>query len=70
MKEQLAINGGPKTLTKAFNWPVFDHSDVEAVSEVTNSGAWGVIIFSFNYQLLTKSSSNLNFTDLLILVLK
>jgi dTDP-4-amino-4,6-dideoxygalactose transaminase len=41
MKEQLAINGGPKTLTKAFNWPVFDHSDVEAVSEVTNSGAWG-----------------------------
>lgn len=41
MKEQLAINGGPKTLSKEFKWPIFDHSDVEAITKVANSGAWG-----------------------------
>ena len=41
MKEQLAINGGPKTLNKEFNWPIFDNEDVNAVTEVTQSGAWG-----------------------------
>ena len=41
MKEQLAINGGPRTLSKEFKWPIFDHSDVEAIREVANSGAWG-----------------------------
>jgi dTDP-4-amino-4,6-dideoxygalactose transaminase len=41
MKKQLAINGGPKTLAKGFKWPVFDQSDVEAIAQVANSGAWG-----------------------------
>ena len=41
MKEQLAINGGPKTINKEFNWPIFNDEDVNAVSEITRSGAWG-----------------------------
>lgn len=41
MKEQLAINGGPKTLNKEFNWPIFYDEDVNAVTEITRSGAWG-----------------------------
>ncbi|MBV6642346.1 MAG: DegT/DnrJ/EryC1/StrS family aminotransferase [Cyclobacteriaceae bacterium] len=41
IKEQLAINGGPKTINKKFNWPIFDQSDVEAIQEVAQSGAWG-----------------------------
>ena len=41
MKEQLAINGGPKTLDKKFDWPIFDESEVHAISEVVRSGAWG-----------------------------
>jgi hypothetical protein len=41
LKQQLAINGGPKTIDKKFNWPVFDESDVAAVTEVARSGAWG-----------------------------
>ena len=41
LKQQLAINGGPKTIDKKFNWPVFDESDVAAVTEVAGSGAWG-----------------------------
>ena len=41
MKEQLAINGGPKTLNKDFNWPIFNDNDVNAVTEITRSGAWG-----------------------------
>ncbi|MCK5103738.1 MAG: DegT/DnrJ/EryC1/StrS family aminotransferase, partial [Cyclobacteriaceae bacterium] len=41
MKEQLAINGGPKTLNKEFNWPIFNDEDVNAVTEITRSGAWG-----------------------------
>ncbi len=41
MKEQLAINGGPKTLNKDFNWPIFNDEDVNAVTEVARSGAWG-----------------------------
>ncbi len=40
-KEQLAINGGPKTINKKFSWPVFDESDIQAVQEVAKSGAWG-----------------------------
>jgi dTDP-4-amino-4,6-dideoxygalactose transaminase len=30
-----------KTVTKTFPWPVFDESDVQAVAEVAQSGAWG-----------------------------
>lgn len=37
----LAINGGSKTVTKSFTWPVFDASDVQAVTEVAQSGQWG-----------------------------
>ncbi len=41
MKETLAINGGPKTIDKTFPWPVFDESDVQAVTEIAKSGSWG-----------------------------
>ncbi len=41
MKEQLAINGGPKTLNKDFDWPIFNDEDVNVVTEVARSGAWG-----------------------------
>lgn len=41
LKQQLAINGGPKTIDKKFNWPIYDESDVAAVTEVAKSGAWG-----------------------------
>lgn len=36
----LAINGGEKTVKKVFPWPVFDDSDVEAVTATARSGAW------------------------------
>lgn len=41
MKEQLAINGGPKTTDKDFNWPVYDETDVRMVAEIVRSGKWG-----------------------------
>jgi len=41
MKSYLAINGGPKTIDKNFDWPVYDESDVEAVAEIVRSGKWG-----------------------------
>jgi len=41
MKEQLAIKGGSKTLSKNFKWPILDNSDVAAVTEVAKSGDWG-----------------------------
>ena len=41
MKQNLAINGGPKTIDKNFEWPVFDETDVEAVAEIVRSGKWG-----------------------------
>lgn len=41
MKTQLAINGGPKTLDKLFDWPIFDDTDINAVTEIARSGAWG-----------------------------
>jgi dTDP-4-amino-4,6-dideoxygalactose transaminase len=41
LKDQLAINGGPKTINKSFSWPIFDQDDVQAVAEVVASGAWG-----------------------------
>ncbi len=40
-RDQLAINGGPKSIIKEFPWPVFDESDVEAVADVVRSGEWG-----------------------------
>ena len=41
MKQNLAINGGPKTIEKDFEWPVFDDTDVNAVAEIVRSGKWG-----------------------------
>ncbi len=41
MKDTLAINGGPKTIDKSFDWPVFDDRDVDAVKEIAASGKWG-----------------------------
>ena len=38
---KLAINGGEKTIDKNFDWPVFDESDVLAVTEIAKSGQWG-----------------------------
>ncbi len=41
MKQNLAINGGPKTIDKNFNWPVYGESDVDVVAEIVRSGNWG-----------------------------
>ena len=41
MKSSLAVNGGPKTIVKNFDWPLFDDSEVDSVIEVVRSGNWG-----------------------------
>jgi dTDP-4-amino-4,6-dideoxygalactose transaminase len=41
MKQNLAINGGPKTINKDFSWPIFDKTEIEAVTDVVRSGKWG-----------------------------
>ncbi|MEJ7643655.1 MAG: DegT/DnrJ/EryC1/StrS family aminotransferase [Chryseolinea sp.] len=41
MKNELAINGGIRTVKDSFNWPVFDARDVDAVTQVARSGQWG-----------------------------
>jgi len=41
MKKNLAINGGPKSIDKDFPWPVFDETDINAVTDVVRSGKWG-----------------------------
>jgi dTDP-4-amino-4,6-dideoxygalactose transaminase len=41
MISKLALNGGPKTIDKNFDWPLFDESEVNAVAEVVRSGKWG-----------------------------
>ncbi len=38
--EQLAANGGEKTVRKNFVWPVFDDSDVAEVMAIAQSGEW------------------------------
>lgn len=40
-KQELAINGGPKTVNKEFPWPIYDAQDVDAVTAVVQSGKWG-----------------------------
>lgn len=40
-KNDLAINGGKKTVARSFTWPLFDESDVQAVTQVAQSGQWG-----------------------------
>ncbi|GAB3168711.1 DegT/DnrJ/EryC1/StrS family aminotransferase [Telluribacter humicola] len=37
----LAIHGGAKTVTRTFPWPIFDESEVQAVMQIVQSGAWG-----------------------------
>jgi dTDP-4-amino-4,6-dideoxygalactose transaminase len=37
----LAIQGGPKSVTTQFPWPVFDETDVQAVTDIVRSGRWG-----------------------------
>lgn len=39
--EDLAINGGPKTIEKLFPWPVYDDKEINAVTEIVKSGIWG-----------------------------
>ena len=39
-KNDLAINGGPKTVKTTFSWPHFDDTDVQAVTAVAKSGEW------------------------------
>jgi dTDP-4-amino-4,6-dideoxygalactose transaminase len=41
MDQKLAINGGNKTVTKAFPWPIYDEEEVNAVAEIVRSGKWG-----------------------------
>lgn len=41
MINKLAVNGGPKTVTRDFPWPIFDETDVNAVIDVVRSGQWG-----------------------------
>ncbi len=41
MKEKLAINGGPKTVSTVFPWPVFDQQEIDKVTNVVKSGKWG-----------------------------
>lgn len=40
--DKLAFYGGEKTITKVFPWPIFSADEVEAVSDVVESGDWGV----------------------------
>ncbi len=41
MKINLAINGGPKTVERDFDWPLFDETDVNLVADIVRSGKWG-----------------------------
>jgi dTDP-4-amino-4,6-dideoxygalactose transaminase len=41
MDQNLAINGGAKTVNRAFPWPIYDEQEVNAVAEIVRSGKWG-----------------------------
>lgn len=41
MKKNLAIYGGPKTVERNFEWPLFDETDVNLVADIVRSGQWG-----------------------------
>jgi len=41
MREELAINGGPKTVERDYAWPLYDETDVNCVAEIVRSGKWG-----------------------------
>lgn len=39
-KENLALYGGSKTVTKQFPWPIYDETEVNAVADIVRSGVW------------------------------
>ncbi len=39
--KNLAIYGGPKTVERDFEWPLFDETDVAIVADIVRSGKWG-----------------------------
>jgi dTDP-4-amino-4,6-dideoxygalactose transaminase len=39
--KNLAINGGPKTVGRDFDWPLFDETDINIVADIVRSGKWG-----------------------------
>lgn len=39
--ENLAINGGAKTVEREFKWPIYDETDVNCVANILRSGKWG-----------------------------
>lgn len=41
MNKNLAIYGGPKTIDKNFDWPVYNETDVDVVAQIVRSGKWG-----------------------------
>lgn len=41
MNQNLAINGGPKTVDHDFAWPVYDETDINGVAGIVRSGKWG-----------------------------
>ena len=38
--QNLAMFGGEKAVNKKFTWPVFDNTDIEAVTAIARSGEW------------------------------
>lgn len=40
-KDTLALYGGQKTINHPFSWPVFDETEINAVSDIIRSGEWG-----------------------------
>ncbi|HWS01594.1 MAG TPA: DegT/DnrJ/EryC1/StrS family aminotransferase [Prolixibacteraceae bacterium] len=41
MKQDLAFFGGPKTVERDFEWPLYDETDVKCVADIVQSGKWG-----------------------------
>ncbi len=41
MDPVLAIDGGAKSVTRQFPWPVYDSREADAVAEIVRSGKWG-----------------------------
>jgi dTDP-4-amino-4,6-dideoxygalactose transaminase len=39
--KELAINGGPKSVNKHFQWPVYGNEEIRAVAAIVESGKWG-----------------------------
>lgn len=39
-QNELAIHGGEKSVKRIFPWPVFDESDVDAITAIARSGEW------------------------------